>query len=430
MTLRRHTPVNLRQSGNSDARILINTQVRKSPYWHLSERHGCWAYTVLSNLYHPRAYVAPEDGGLFKEHEYLTQAVTLWNVAAERQIAIKGPDAEAFANRLVTRELKGKIPVGKARYTIVCNEDGGIVNDPVLLRVAEDEIWLSTHTEVLFYAQGVRVHSGYDVRIEEVDVSPLQIQGPNSKPLMESLVAQGRIGREVLDLKYYTLCQTQLDGIDIIVTRTGFSGEVGYELYPFNATDTGETVWNAVLEAGQPYGIQVIAPSHIRRLEAGILSYHADMDHNTTPYEVGLDWQVDQTFIDFALASLHYRPWPSWCQGVSALCRRTSSRSTTTASATDSTKPTITGVAKSRVKPSMNRRPRPPWPIRAVTVTSPIVVTAAIRMPAMIIGNASGSSTWNSRCVRVRPIALAASITCGETPRSPSTMFRTRISSV
>jgi aminomethyltransferase len=267
--------------------------VRKSPYWHLSERHGCWAYTVLSNLYHPRAYVAPEDGGLFKEHEYLTQAVTLWNVAAERQIAIKGPDAEAFANLLVTRELKGKIPVGKARYTIVCNEDGGIVNDPVLLRVAADEIWLSTHTEVLFYAQGVRVHSGYDVRIEEVDVSPLQIQGPNSKPLMKSLVAQGRIGREVLDLKYYTLCQTQLDGIDIIVTRTGFSGEVGYELYPFNATDTGETVWNAVLEAGQPYGIQVIAPSHIRRLEAGILSYHADMDHNTTPYEVGLDWQVD-----------------------------------------------------------------------------------------------------------------------------------------
>jgi aminomethyltransferase len=293
MTLRRHTPVNLRQSGNSDARILINTQVRKSPYWHLSERHGCWAYTVLSNLYHPRAYVAPEDGGLFKEHEYLTQAVTLWNVAAERQIAIKGPDAEAFANLLVTRELKGKIPVGKARYTIVCNENGGIVNDPVLLRVAEDEIWLSTHTEVLFYAQGVRVHSGYDVRIEEVDVSPLQIQGPNSKSLMENLIEQGRIGREVLDLKYYTLCQTQLDGIDIIVTRTGFSGEVGYELYPFNATDTGETVWNAVLDVGQPYGIQVIAPSHIRRLEAGILSYHADMDHNTTPYEVGLDWQVD-----------------------------------------------------------------------------------------------------------------------------------------
>jgi aminomethyltransferase len=293
MTLRRHTPVNLRQSGNSDARILINTQVRKSPYWHLSERHGCWAYTVLSNLYHPRAYVAPEDGGLFKEHEYLTQAVTLWNVAAERQIAIKGPDAEAFANLLVTRELKVKIPVGKARYTIVCNENGGIVNDPVLLRVAEDEIWLSTHTEVLFYAQGVRVHSGYDVRIEEVDVSPLQIQGPNSKSLMENLIEQGRIGREVLDLKYYTLCQTQLDGIDIIVTRTGFSGEVGYELYPFNATDTGETVWNAVLDVGQPYGIQVIAPSHIRRLEAGILSYHADMDHNTTPYEVGLDWQVD-----------------------------------------------------------------------------------------------------------------------------------------
>ncbi len=291
--LRRYTPVNLRQSGQSDARVLINTQVRKSPYWHLSERHGCYAYTVLSNLYHPRAYVPQEEGGVLKEHEYLTQAVTLWNVAAERQIAIKGPDAFAFANYLVTRELEGRTPVGKARYTIICDEDGGIVNDPVLLRVAEDEVWLSTHTEVLHFARGLRVHSGFDVRVDELDVSPLQIQGPNSKPLMESLVEQGRIGREVLDLSYYTLCQTKLDDVDIIVSRTGFSGEVGYELYPFNATDTGEQVWETILEAGEPYGIQVIAPGHIRRLEAGILSYHADMDQNTNPYEVGLGWQVN-----------------------------------------------------------------------------------------------------------------------------------------
>ncbi len=290
---RRFTPVNLRQSGDSDARILINTQVRKSPYWHLSERHGCRAYTVLSNLYHPRAYVPEEEGGLLREHEYLTEAVTLWNVAAERQIAIKGPDALAFANYLVTRELDGRVPVGKARYTIICDEDGGIVNDPVLLRVADDEIWLSTHTEVLHFARGLRVHSGFDVRIDEVDVSPLQLQGPNSMPLMESLVADGRIGEEVLGLGYYTHCRTRLDGVDVRVSRTGFSGEVGYEIYPFNASETGEQVWQALVEAGRPYGLQVIAPGHIRRLEAGILSYHADMDHNTNPFEVGLDWQVD-----------------------------------------------------------------------------------------------------------------------------------------
>jgi len=291
--LRRYTPVNRRQSGNSDARVLINTQVRKSPYWHLSERHGCYCYTVLSNLYHPRAYVPEHEGGLVKEHEYLTSAVTLWNVAAERQIAIKGPDALAFANYLVTRDLRGRVPVGKARYTIICDEDGGIVNDPVLLRVADDEIWLSTHTEVLHFARGLRVNAGFDVRVDELDVSPLQIQGPESKPLMEALVEQGRIGAEVLDLSYYTLCQTRLDDVDVIVSRTGFSGEVGYELYPFNATDTGEKVWDALVEAGQPFGLRVIAPGHIRRLEAGILSYHADMDQNTSPYEVGLDWQVN-----------------------------------------------------------------------------------------------------------------------------------------
>jgi len=290
--LLRYTPVNRHQSGHSDARVLINTQVRKSPYWHLSERHGCWAYTVLSNLYHPRAYVPLEEGGVLKEHEYLTEAVTLWNVAAERQIAIKGPDALAFANYLVTRDLNQRTPVGKARYTIVCDEDGGIVNDPVLLRVADDEIWLSTHTEIFHFARGVRVHSGFDVRIDEVDVSPLQLQGPNSKAVMESLVEQGKVGKEVLDLTYYTLCQTHVDGADAIISRTGFSGEVGYEIYPFNATDTGEHVWDTILAAGEPYGIQVIAPGHIRRLEAGILSYHADMDHNTNPYEVGLDWQV------------------------------------------------------------------------------------------------------------------------------------------
>lgn len=293
MELRRFTPVNLRQSGNSDARILINTQVRKPPYWHLSERHGCRSYTILSNVYHPRAYVPEAEGGLLKEHEYLTQRVTLWNVAAERQIALKGPDALRFANFLVTRELNGRVPVGKARYTIICNEDGGIVNDPVLLRVAEDEIWLSTLNETFHFARGVAVNSSMDVRVDEIDVSPLQLQGPKSKPLMEALVNQGRIGAEVLELGYYTLCQTRLDDVALIVSRTGFSGEIGYEFYPFNTTDTGEQVWETLLEVGEPYGIQVIAPGHIRRLEAGILSYQADMDYNTNPYEVGLDWQVD-----------------------------------------------------------------------------------------------------------------------------------------
>lgn len=292
---RRVMPINKRQSGHSDAKMLISTRVRKSPYWHLSERHGCYAYTVYNHMYHPRAYVRPEDGGLLKEYEYLTRDVTLWNVAVERQIQIKGPDALAFANLLVTRDLTAKCPVNQARYVILCNERGGIVNDPVLLRVAEDEIWLSiSDTDVALWAQGVNCRAGFDVEIQEIDVAPVQIQGPKSKALMQDL-----FGPCVQDIRYYGLLPAKLAGMDVIVSRTGFSAEIGYEIYLHDATANADRLWEAVFEAGRRYGLQVIAPSHIRRLEAGILSYGQDMDLETNPFEVGLDWQVDFSKPDF-----------------------------------------------------------------------------------------------------------------------------------
>jgi glycine cleavage system aminomethyltransferase T len=292
---RRSVPINMRQSGDSDAKMLISTRVRKSPYWHLSERHGCYAYTVYNHMYHPRAYVRPEDGGLLKEYEYLTRDVTLWNVAVERQIQIKGPDALAFANLLVTRDLTTKCPVNQARYVILCNERGGIINDPVLLRVAEDEIWLSiSDSDVGLWAQGVNYRAGYDVEIKEIDVAPLQIQGPKSKALMQKL-----FGHAVCDIRYYGLWPAKLGGLDVIISRTGFSAEVGYEIYLRDATANADELWETLLEAGREFGIQVIAPSHIRRLEAGILSYGQDMDLETNPFEVNLARQVDFGKSDF-----------------------------------------------------------------------------------------------------------------------------------
>lgn len=286
---RRRLPLNLRQTGASDARMLIYTRVRKSPFWHLSERHGCYAYTVYNHMYHPRAYVRPENGGLLKEYEYLTRGVTLWNVAVERQIQIKGRDALDFANLLVTRDLSGNCPVNQARYVILCNARGGIVNDPVLLRVAEDEIWLSiSDSDVALWAQGVNCMAGYDVEINEIDVAPVQIQGPKSKPLMHKL-----FGDAVDGLRYYALMPARLGGLDVIVSRTGFSAEVGYEIYLHDATAKADRLWERILEAGEEFGLEVIAPSHIRRLEAGILSYGQDMDLETNPFEVGLDRHVD-----------------------------------------------------------------------------------------------------------------------------------------
>jgi aminomethyltransferase len=294
-TAPRNVPVNLRQTGSHGTQLLISTRVRKSPFWHLSVANGCWAATVYNHMYHPRAYAPLEEGGLLKEYEYLTNHVTLWNVAVERQIRIKGPDALAFTNLLVTRDLRKKAEVpGKCRYVLLCDEAGGIVNDPVLLRVAEDEFWLSTSdSDVELWARGINLDRHYDVTIGEIDVSPLQIQGPKAKALMDRLVGQGRMGPEVLELPYYHMCHTHFDGIHVVVSRTGFSGEIGYELYLPEADRHAEAVWGALMEMGAEFNIRAIAPSHIRRLEAGILSYGQDMDLSTNPFEVGLDWQVD-----------------------------------------------------------------------------------------------------------------------------------------
>ena len=295
-TKKRRVPVNLRQSGGGDgAEILIYTRIRKGPFWHRSKAEGCYVYAVYNHIYHPRGYIRPEDGGLLKEYEYLTEHVTMWNVAVERQIQLKGPDALALADLLVTRDLRTKCPVDQARYVILCDEHGGIINDPVLLRVAEDEIWISlADSDTGLWIKGVNYRAGLDVAINEIDVAPVQIQGPKSRPLMEKLFGAG-IG----SIKYYGLWKTQLGGLDVVVSRTGFSAEVGYEIYLLDATANADALWDTVLEAGREFNLRVIAPSHMRRLEAGILSYGQDMDIETNPFEVGLDWQIDFSKADF-----------------------------------------------------------------------------------------------------------------------------------
>ena len=286
---RRHWPINLRQSGNSDARILISTRIRKSPWWHLSKAAGCWAYTTYNHLYHPRAYIKPDDGGLMAEYEYLTQHVSMWDVAVERQIQIKGPDAADFVNLLITRDVHSLIPTMQARYVILCNQYGGIVNDPVLLRVADDEFWFSiSDSDVLLWSQGVNSFANFNVEIHEIDVSPVQIQGPKSVSLMEKM-----FGSRIRDIPYYGLIHDELNGHKVTISRTGFSAEVGFEIYLHDATLHADDVWPYILEQGREFNLRVIAPSHIRRLEAGILSYGQDMDIENNPYEVRLGWQVD-----------------------------------------------------------------------------------------------------------------------------------------
>ena len=301
---KRHLPINLRQSGNSDAQMLISTRIRKSPWWHMSKEAGCWAYTTYNHMYHPRAYIKPEDGGLFEEYKYLTEHVSIWDVAVERQIMVKGPDAAAFVDLLITRDVETRVPPMQARYVILCNQYGGIINDPVLLRVADDEFWFSiSDSDVLFWAQGVNSSGRFNVDIHEIDVSPVQIQGPNSVLLVEKMV-----GSHVREMPYYTLIHDEVNGHKVTISRTGFSGEVGFEVYLHDAMIHADHVWPYILEQGEEFNLGVIAPSHSRRLEAGILSYGQDMDIESNPFEVRLGWQVDQEKGDFigkeALASI------------------------------------------------------------------------------------------------------------------------------
>ena len=286
---KRSVPINLRQSGNSDAKMLISTRVRKSPWWHMSKAAGCRAYTVYNHLYHPRAYIAEEDGGLMEEYKYLTQHVSIWDVAVERQIQVKGPDAAAFVDYLITRDVNKVLSDMQARYVILCNQYGGIINDPVLLRVAEDEFWFSiSDSDVALWAQGVNSTGRFDVDIHEIDVCPVQIQGPKSAALMEKM-----FGAHIREIPYYGLIRDKLNGHDVTISRTGFSAEVGFEIYLHDAMLYADDVWPHILEQGEEFNLRVIAPGHARRIEAGILSYGQDMDIENNPFEVRLGWQVD-----------------------------------------------------------------------------------------------------------------------------------------
>ena len=271
----RNVPYNLRQSGPTKVELLISTRVRKSPYWHLSMKAGCWRATVYNRIYHPRGYVKPEDGGAMVEYDAIVNHVTMWNVAVERQIQVKGPDAEKFVDYVITRDAT-KISPMRARYVILCNAYGGVLNDPILLRISKDEFWFSlSDSDIGLYLQGVNADGRFNVTIDEIDVSPVQIQGPKAKALMKDLC-----GNEVDfdNMPFYGLGAGKVGGRDVIISQSGFSGEAGYEIYLRNSTLYAEDMWNAVLEAGKKHNLMVIAPAHHRRIQAGILSWGQDMD--------------------------------------------------------------------------------------------------------------------------------------------------------
>ena len=256
---------------------------RRSPYWQRTVEAGCTSWDLYNHMLIPTLYDDDE-----KEYWHLLNHVTLWDVAVERQVEITGPDAARFTQLLTCRDLS-RCEVLQCKYAPIIAPNGGIVNDPILLRLGEDHFWLSlADSDALLYALGVQAFAGMDVEIREPDVSPLQLQGPRSKDVIRSL-----LGDEVADMRYYRCWAGELDGIPLVVSRTGWTGEVGYELY-LRDSSRGTDLWDRVMAAGQPYEIRAIAPSDQRRLEAGIFNYGNDMGVEDTPFHVtGLERLVE-----------------------------------------------------------------------------------------------------------------------------------------
>jgi aminomethyltransferase len=264
------------------AQFSFGTQVRKSPYSDAALRWGAKGFSVYNHMYIPRDFGDPSQN-LWN----LINEAILCDVSVERQVEIKGPDAAKFTQYLTCRDLS-KCAVGQCKYVLLTDADGGIINDPVLLKLAEDHFWLSiADSDVLLWARGVAVNAGMDVEINEPDVSPLQLQGPKSRDILRAA-----FGDAPTELKYYYFMEYDWNGVPLIISRTGWSSELGYEIFLRDGS-AGDRLWEHIMSVGAPMGLKPGHTSSIRRIEAGMLSYHADMTLANNPYELNMDRLVN-----------------------------------------------------------------------------------------------------------------------------------------
>ena len=266
----------------SFAQFSFGTQVRKSPYSDAALRWGAKGFSVYNHMYIPRDFGDPRQN-----FWNLVNEAILCDVSVERQVEIKGPDAAKFTQFLSCRDLS-KCEVGQCKYVLITDQSGGIINDPILLKLAEDHFWLSiADSDVLLWARGIAVNSGMDVEISEPDVSPLQLQGPKSRDVLRAA-----FGDAPTELKYYRFMEFDWDGVPLIISRTGWSSELGYEIFLRDGSQ-GDRLWEHLMAVGTPLGLKPGHTSSIRRIEAGMLSYHADMNLANNPYELGMGRLVD-----------------------------------------------------------------------------------------------------------------------------------------
>ena len=262
--------------------IGIGTRIRKSPYFDSTIKYGVNGFTIYNKMYLPTGFSSP-----IEEYLSLVNDVTFGDFAAERQVEVSGPDAFDFIKYINPRNLS-KCNIGDCKYIVLTDSIGCIINDACLIRLADDKFWVSPGDgDVLLWLQGIAMHSGMNVNICEPDVSPLQISGPKAGRLIQKLFAG-----EHDNLGYYKAKQTSLKNIPMVIARTGWSGELSYELY-LQDRKLGNSLFELVYEAAKEFNGNVIAPNNIRTIEGGLLSYGSDFGREHNPYTIGLDRLVD-----------------------------------------------------------------------------------------------------------------------------------------
>ena len=262
--------------------MAVGPRVRRSPFFDATVAAGVKSFTVYNHMYLPVHFGDP-----VAEYWAMVQGVVLADHAVQRQVEMTGPDALELAQIMTPRELS-TLQVGRGRYVVLTNNDGGIINDAVLFRVAPDTFWLSPGDgDIILWAQGLALGRGLDVSVTEPDISPLQLQGPLSPK-----VARKLFGETAISLGYYHCTETEVNGIPVMLTRTGWSGELGYEIYLLDQS-RGDELWALIMAAGAEFSILPACPSLIRTVEGGILSYGSDMTVNDTPYTLGLERLID-----------------------------------------------------------------------------------------------------------------------------------------
>ncbi len=268
-----------------DYRLVHSARYQKSPLFPVFRRLGATSFLWYNHHLH-----AVDFEGQTKEQEYwaIRNGVTLWDVSVERPVEIDGPDGFRLMEMLTPRDMS-KCAVGQCKYAVITDENGCVVNDPVVLRLGENRFWLCpSDSDVHLWAKGLAVGMRLNATVRISDVYPIQIQGPKAPAVLRAL-----IGDPISTLKYYWFMKADLPGkIPTIITRTGWTGEVGYEIFLLDNSRADEMI-DVIVARGKPLGLIPAGPNHARRVEAGILNNQADMDLTTNLYELGLDWQIE-----------------------------------------------------------------------------------------------------------------------------------------